>query len=422
MMPPRRRAMSDQFNDPKVDGTNGKTVPQKVEKEPTEIGILRILREWINRLGIAKPASRIGTHVLTLGVIIITVIALGNFFIKNVESGTGSSSEEVVESGGTSGERNASPETISQGVILPEYSQPDSAFFGGIPRLAEPVTIIPSRPRVNVVPYTVVMGDNLFDIAAQFGLDPLSILWANKETLQDNPRLIKPEQVLNILPVDGVYYRYNIGESLRGIAQNHGVSPEAIIEWPGNYLDPYETDPDNPGISDGTWLIIPGGETDLVDWGPPPISRVNPAVAAYYGEGSCGEIYEGPVGTYTFIWPTPSTILSGYGYTPGIHEAIDIGGNEGDVVWATDSGVVVFAGWSQYGYGFLIVIDHGTGWQSAYAHLQGIGARCGQGVNQGDPIGSLGNTGNSSGAHLHFELQHESYGKVNPLDYVVNSP
>jgi len=421
-MPTRKRAMSDQFNDPKVDGSNGKTVPQKVEKEPTVIGILRSLRERINRLGIAKPASRIGTHVLTLGVIIITVIALGNFFIKNVELGTVSGSEEVVESEGTSAERNASPETISQGVILPEYSQPDSAFFGGIPRLAEPVTIIPSRPRVNVIPYTVVMGDNLFDIAAQFGLKPESILWANYETLQDNPRLIKPEQVLNILPVDGVYYRYNIGESLRGIAQNHGVSPEAIIEWPGNYLDPYETDPDNPGISDGTLLIIPGGETDLVDWGPPPISRLNPAVAAYYGEGHCGEIYQGPVGTYTFIWPTPSTILSGFSYTPGIHEAIDIGGNEGDVVWATDSGVVVFAGWSQYGYGNLIVIDHGNGWQSAYAHLSGIGARCGQGVNQGDQIGNLGNTGNSSGAHLHFELQHESYGKVNPLDYVINGP
>ena len=102
MMPPRKRAMSDQYNDPKVDGTNGKTVPQKVDKTTTEIGILENLREWINRLGIAKPASRIGTHLLTLGVIIITVILLGNFYIKNVELGTGAGSEEVVESEGNS--------------------------------------------------------------------------------------------------------------------------------------------------------------------------------------------------------------------------------------------------------------------------------------------------------------------------------
>ena len=84
---------------------------------------------------------------------------------------------------------------------------------------------------------------------------------------------------------------------------------------------------------------------------------------------------------------------------------------------AIDSGVVVYAGWSDYGYGYLIVIDHGNGWQSAYAHLSGVGVSCGQSVYQGSLIGALGNTGNSSGAHLHFEMIYNG-AKVNPLNMV----
>jgi len=81
--------------------------------------------------------------------------------------------------------------------------------------------------------------------------------------------------------------------------------------------------------------------------------------------------------------------------------------------------VVVFAGWSQYGFGYLIVLDHGNGWQSAYAHLSSVGVICGQSVAQGTVIGGLGTTGNSTGPHLHFELRNEVYGKVNPWDFLI---
>jgi murein DD-endopeptidase MepM/ murein hydrolase activator NlpD len=118
------------------------------------------------------------------------------------------------------------------------------------------------------------------------------------------------------------------------------------------------------------------------------------------------------------IWPAPGYYLSGYDYNPGIHEAIDIGGAEGNAVWATDNGVVVYAGWHDGGYGNLIVIDHGNGWQSAYAHLQSVLVGCGYGVYQGETIGYLGNTGNSSGAHLHFELRLNGV-RVNPWNYLV---
>ena len=138
------------------------------------------------------------------------------------------------------------------------------------------------------------------------------------------------------------------------------------------------TNPAPTEIAAGTWLIIPGGKRELKDWGPAAITRTNPAAAAYYGTGYCGNMYEGSIGTGGFIWPTVGTYLSGYDYSPSLHPGIDIAGAEGNAVFATDSGVVVYAGWSQYGYGYLIVLDHGNGWQSAYAHLRAVNVGCGQ--------------------------------------------
>ncbi len=65
-----------------------------------------------------------------------------------------------------------------------------------------------------------------------------------------------------------------------------------------------------------------------------------------------------------------------------------------------------------------MVIDHGNGWQSLYAHMDSLNVACGSFVYQGDVIGALGNTGNSSGAHLHFELRSDLYGKVNPWNFL----
>jgi murein DD-endopeptidase MepM/ murein hydrolase activator NlpD len=80
--------------------------------------------------------------------------------------------------------------------------------------------------------------------------------------------------------------------------------------------------------------------------------------------------------------------------------------------------VVVYSGWNDWGYGNTVVIDHGNGWQSLYAHLDSMNVACGSFVYQGDVIGALGNTGRSSGAHLHFELRSDLYGKVNPWNFL----
>ena len=255
-------------------------------------------------------------------------------------------------------------------------------------------------------------------IANQFDLKPETVLWGNYEVLQDNPQFLRPGQQLNILPVDGVYYQWVENDTIPAVAEYFGVTPDIILSYPGNEVDLYQADIITTPFEVGNWLIVPDGKRALKDWGPPAIVRTNPAVASYYGAGACGSIYEGAIGTGSFIWPTVGTYISGYDYNPGIHPGLDIAGAEGNVVFAADSGVVVYSGWSEYGYGIMIVVDHGTGWQTAYAHLSAAAVTCGQSVNRGSRIGGVGNTGNSSGAHLHFEMRSAVYGKVNPWNYV----
>lgn len=299
---------------------------------------------------------------------------------------------------------------------LPEMPVFSDKTSGGITREASLYTTIPSRSRVDVITYTVETGDSLFSIADKFGLKPETILWGNFDTLEDNPHLLSKGQVLNILPTNGTYYKWNPNDTVRAIADRFGVDADAITDYAGNNIDFASGDLNNPSIEAGQWVIIPGGTRPLKDWGPPAITRSNPASARYYGEGHCGSVYEGAVGSGTFVWPTTERFLSGYDYT-GIHPAIDIAGSVGNAIFATDSGVVVYAGWSNYGYGYLIVIDHGNGWQSAYAHLSAVGVSCGQSVFQGGYIGGLGSTGNSTGPHLHFELVYNG-AKLNPWDYL----
>lgn len=315
-----------------------------------------------------------------------------------------------------------SPEALTnqssedQDVALPVFN-PDGTFHLGIPRLAMLHTTIPSRARVDVLTYTVKSGDTVFGIAETYGLRPETIFWGNQEVLNDDPHKLFPGQVLNILPVDGVYHKWSAGESLDRVAEFYGVDSLSIVEYPGNRLDEFAAEDTPPEINPGTWLIVPGGEREFVDFGPPRISRSNPAVARTYGPGHCGSIADGAVGAGVFLWPTTATYLSGYDYSPATnHYGIDIAGDTGNPIYAADSGVVVYAGWSYFGYGNLVVIDHGQ-WQTLYAHLSDFYVSCGQSVFQGATIAALGSTGNSSGPHLHFELMYGS-AKVNPWDYV----
>ena len=131
-------------------------------------------------------------------------------------------------------------------------------------------------------------------------------------------------------------------------------------------------------------LLIPGGVREWQGWSNPMIPRSNPASAKLMGPGYCGVVTTGYTGSGTFIWPTTATYISGYNYSPATnHRAVDIGGAMGNALYAADSGVVVYAGWNNYGYGNTVVIDHGNGWRTLYAHIMdgGILVSCGQSVS-----------------------------------------
>lgn len=281
-----------------------------------------------------------------------------------------------------------------------------------ISRMSEIHTVVPDRPRLDVETYLVREGDSLFGIAEEFGLKPETLLWGNFDVLEDDPHSLRPGQSLNILPVDGTYYQWREGDRLADVSAFFNVDPEEILDWPGNGLDPF-----NPQIEPGTWIVVPGGRREFVSWRAPRITRANPAVAKVAGPGACGAVYDGPVGEGYFIWPTTARFLSGFGFS-ALHPGIDIAGSLGNAIYASASGVVVYAGWNTYGYGYMVVIDHGDGWQTLYAHMSQVNVGCGQAVYQGNVIGGVGSTGNSSGPHLHFEMQNDLYGKVNPYDFV----
>lgn len=297
--------------------------------------------------------------------------------------------------------------------VLPDWSQ--NQVKRAVARQADPYTIIPSRPRQEALPYTVDTGDSVFAIAQAFGLTPETVLWANYDTLKDNPHAISVGMELHIPPVNGVYYQWQQGDSLPGVAERFEADLIDILEFSGNRLDLVD-----PQIQPGTWVMIPGGQREFQQWIVPIIPRGAAGVSTgVYGGGACEGGYEGLYGSGAFVWPAQNRYISGNDYWSG-HLAIDIGASLGEAIVAADSGVVVFAGWAAGGYGYTVAIDHGNGYQTLYAHLSQVSVSCGRSVGQGQLIGLAGSTGNSTGPHLHFEVRYQG-GFVNPW-YVLPAP
>jgi hypothetical protein len=365
------------------------------------------------RAGLGETVFRVGTQVLSIALIVVAVWAMRSFYLYVQQSKVIAPHQEAAFAAELP---TATPQIQAS---LPPY-RVDYNISQGVGRLALLHTTIPTRPRTDIQIYVVEDGDTIFGIAEKFGLKPETILWGNTYTLGDDPHNLRVGQELVILPVDGTYHRWSAGEGLNGVAKGYGVTPEDIINWPGNHLDPTTLgDWTNPNIEPGTMLIVPGGKRAFVTWTTPRITRSNPGTAKILGPGFCGTIVDGAVGSGSFIWPSANHWLSGYDFSPSSnHYGIDIAGSTGDALYASDSGVIVYAGWNNYGYGYVIVVDHGNGWQTLYAHLSSINVGCGQSVYQGDLIGAIGSTGNSSGSHLHFEMMNDSYGKVNPWNFL----
>ena len=247
--------------------------------------------------------------------------------------------------------------------------------------------------RTEITTYTVKQGDTVYDIAQRYEISGESILWANGK-LEDNPDLLSVGQELVILPVSGILHVVEEGDSLASIAARYRVDMASIADFPGNdFSETYE-------LAVGQRLTVPGGTK-------PYVPRL---VFAFKGPVPSGA----KKGTGTFGWPTTGLITQKFWSR---HRGIDIGSRDGTPVYAADSGYVALARWSDVGYGRMVIIDHGNGFQTLYAHFGVYYVEEGQSVAKGEKIGLMGNTGNSTGPHLHFEISVKRV-KRNPMIYL----
>lgn len=252
----------------------------------------------------------------------------------------------------------------------------------------------PIVQRSSVDTYEVQPGDTVFGIAIDFDLAPETILWANP-LLEDNPDLLRLGQELTILPLDGMYYQVESGDSISSLATTYKVEPDVITSYSLNELDP-----DNPTIFPGQWLILPNG--------------IKPYVPKTVRSATANAPSNAQQGTGNFLWPVDGSISQDFWSR---HPGLDIGSYEGAPIKAADSGYVVTAQWDDTGYGRMIIIDHGNGFKTLYAHMSVYYVELGEEVAKGQTIGKMGSTGNSTGPHLHFELLRNGV-KRNPWGFM----
>ncbi|HEX9015200.1 MAG TPA: M23 family metallopeptidase, partial [Chloroflexota bacterium] len=234
--------------------------------------------------------------------------------------------------------------------------------------------------------YLVQAGDTVGGIAESFGISEDTILSANDI---DDPTALQIGAELTILPVSALVHTVAAGDTLAGIASEYGVSQESIAS--------YNPLPDPEGLTVGDKLVVPGG-------------RLKVARAATSSRG--GARPSAPSGS--FRWPTTGGIST---YFSGAHRGIDIMSRTGVPIYAADGGTVVTAIKGAYDYGNYLVIDHGNGYRTLYAHLSAFSVEYGERVGKGENIGAVGSTGISTGPHLHFEVW-ENGVKVDPLGYL----
>lgn len=246
-----------------------------------------------------------------------------------------------------------------------------------------------SQGKGDISVYTVRDGDSLSQIAAMYGVTVNTIIWAND--LKDASD-IHAGDVLVILPFVGIRHTVEKGESLESIVKKYGADLAEVMKY--NDLESAES------ITVGQELMLPGGE--LV--APTKASKKTPTTAKQTASKSAKGSW--------LINPAPGSVE-----TQGIHghNGVDLasyGGKHIPIVAAAAGKVIVSksSGWNG-GYGQYIVIQHNNGEQTLYAHLSKNIAGVGDWVTQGEQIGVMGETGEATGVHVHFEV----HGGVNPF-------
>jgi murein DD-endopeptidase MepM/ murein hydrolase activator NlpD len=234
--------------------------------------------------------------------------------------------------------------------------------------------------------YVVRENDTLSQIADMFGVTVNTIRWANDIGTKG---VISPGDKLVILPITGVKHVVKKDDTLASVARKYKADKGEVALFNGLEED--------SSLAVGTELIIPGGEVAA-----PAAPKKGSAPAKSYGGGPA----------YAGYYMRP---ISGGVRSQGIHgyNGVDLAAPIGTPVYASAAGEVIVsrdAGWNG-GYGNYAVIRHDNGTQTLYAHLGSNAVWVGQTVAQGSTIGTVGMTGRSTGAHVHFEIR----GAANPF-------
>ncbi|MDN5347011.1 MAG: hypothetical protein PWP65_575 [Clostridia bacterium] len=237
--------------------------------------------------------------------------------------------------------------------------------------------------------YRIEEGDTIARIARRFQVDADLVAAMN---YLDQDANLYPGQFL-ILPVaESEGYRVMPGDTVWDIARRYGTTVERILAF-NNIGDPRK-------LQVGTVLTIPG----------------NAAGMRAAGESIIPASSRG--GLLSFIWPLLGAVTSGFGWRGAeFHHGLDIAGEKGDQILAACSGRVSFAGWRNGIYGWTVVLDHGNGLKTLYAHNSRNLVTAGDYVRAGDPIALVGDSGRTTGPHLHFEVLRNGRA-LNPLRFL----
>jgi murein DD-endopeptidase MepM/ murein hydrolase activator NlpD len=253
-------------------------------------------------------------------------------------------------------------------------------------------TLVSEKARDKVIEYEVKEGDTIGTIAEKFGVTEETVRWQNDLGTKDT---IKIGQTLEILPVTGIAHKVKKGDTVHSVAKKYDTSSQGIVDFPFNTFVNDETFE----LAIGQALVVPEGIMPSAKGTTPRRQFITPDAGTVVASGN-------------FIWPTSGGISQNFVW---YHKGVDISNRSAPGVLAADAGTVVVAGWPDgYGYGNRVIIDHGNGFKTLYAHLSSIYVRSGQQVNRGDAIGKMGSTGRSTGTHLHFEVI-KNGGYLNPL-------
>lgn len=223
--------------------------------------------------------------------------------------------------------------------------------------------------------YVVRSGDTLPVIAKMFGVSVNTIRWGN-DLKSDK---LTPGDTLVILPISGVQHTVKSGETLQAIVKQHKGDLDEVLQYNNLTL--------GAKLSIGDVIIIPDGEATVVVTSKKPTtgSKSTPTYSGYYMRPIVGGIK-----------------------TQGVHgrNGVDLASVFGANILASAGGEVIIArtGWNG-GYGTYVVIKHGNGTQTLYAHMSSLSVKAGDRVTQGQIIGKMGSTGKSTGVHVHFEIR-----------------